>query len=74
MNMRIKELRQKNLLSTNQIAEYLNISVSLYESYESGTEKISVTILSKLAKKYHTSIDYLVGDTDLFTPHEKINF
>ena len=73
MYIRIKELREKYQLSQKQIAQYLNISIQLYTAYESGKKHIPVYILSELSKKYHTSIDYLIGNTDTFTPHKKIN-
>lgn len=70
MYIRVKNLREKNNLSKNQIAEYLEISDKLYVLYESGKKQFPVHILSKLAKKYNTSIDYLIGDTDVFIPHK----
>lgn len=70
MYIRIKKLREKNNLSKTQIAEYLEISDKLYVLYESGKKQLPVHILSKLAKEYNTSIDYLVGDTDVFVPHK----
>lgn len=73
MYIRIKELRKKFNLSEKQLAEFLNISVQIYVEYESGKKQIPVHILSKLAKKYQTSIDYLIGDTDTFTPHKNTN-
>lgn len=72
MYIRIKLLREKHLFSTQQIAEYLNISANEYKSYESGKKQIPVVYLSMLAKKFNTSIDYIIGDTDVYTPHDKI--
>ena len=70
MYIRIKNLRMQNNLSKQEIARYLNINNKLYVLYEPGKRQFPVHILSKLAKKYNTSIDYLIGDTDVFIPHK----
>ncbi len=69
MFKRLKELRKKNNLTQKDISKKLKISQSLYSYYESGKKNIPVRILSKLAKEYNTSIDYIVGDTDKIEPH-----
>lgn len=70
MYKRIKELRKKNNLKMYEIANLLEISVELYSLYENGKREISISKLSKLAKFYNTSIDYIVGDTDEISPHK----
>lgn len=70
MYKRIKELRKKNNLKMSEIANLLEISVELYSLYENGKREISISKLSKLAKFYNTSIDYIVGDTDEISPHK----
>ena len=64
MYNRIKELRQKYNFTQYQICQKLNISRASYFLYESGKRAIPLHILSKLAKIYNTSIDFIVGDTD----------
>lgn len=71
MYTRIKILRIKYQYSEQQIADYLNISVNKYISYESGNKQIPLIYLSKLAKKFNTSIDYIIEDTDVPIPHAK---
>ena len=70
MYKRIKELRKKNNLKMSEIANLLEISLELYSLYEKGKREISVSKLSKLAKFYNTSIDYIVGDTDEISHHK----
>lgn len=72
MFKRVKELRKLNKLTQKEISKKLQISLSLYSSYENGKKDIPIYILSKLAKEYSTSIDYIVGDTDEITPHASI--
>ena len=69
MFIRLKLLRESNNLTQKDISEILEISESLYSIYESGKRTIPVHLLRKLAKQYNTSIDFLVGDTDEFSPH-----
>lgn len=64
MYKRLKKLRKSNKFTQKFIASRLNISLSSYSNYENGKYSVPVHILSKIAKFYDTSIDYLVGDTD----------
>lgn len=70
MYIRLKKLRNKYNLTQKDISKKLEISQSLYCIYEIGKKEIPVSILSKLAKIYDTSIDYIIGDTDQITPHK----
>ena len=56
---RIRNLREDNDLSQQQLADYLNISQRTYSYYESGEHN-----MPQLADYYHTSIDYLLDRTD----------
>lgn len=73
MYIRIKKLREKNGFSAKEIANFLCITEKLYQSFENGKKRIPVNILSELSKKYNTSIDYLIGNTDTQISHKKIN-
>ena len=64
MYKRLKELRINHNLTQNEISKFLEIPSPLYSLYETGKRAVPVSILSKLAKYYNTSIDYIVGDTD----------
>jgi len=70
MYKRLKELRNKNHLTQKDISIFLEISPTLYSLYESGKRTIPIFILSKLAKLYKTSIDFIVEDTDEITPYK----
>ena len=60
---RIRDLREDHDLKQSAIAAKLGITQTCYSKYEIGTSDIPVAILIKLARIYHTSIDYLVGET-----------
>jgi transcriptional regulator with XRE-family HTH domain len=64
---RLKDLREDNDYSQNDIAKILKITRPQYSLYETGKRDIPVDLLSILAKLYNTSIDYIVGDTNIFT-------
>ena len=70
MDTRIKELREDNDLTQQQIADKLGITQRKYSYLETGTQQLTDEILVKLAKFYETSIDYIVGLTDNDTPYK----
>lgn len=59
--MRIKELRNFEKKSSEDIANLLGITVQAYYKYENGKAEPSIDNLIKLANYYNVSIDYLVG-------------
>lgn len=62
---RLKDLREDNDLSQEFISKILKITRPQYSLYETGKRDIPVDLLSILAKYYDTSIDYIVGDTNI---------
>lgn len=71
MYYRIKELRETNSLTIKELANKLSISEKLYLEYELGKKEIPVSIISKIARIFNTSIDYIVGDTNEQKSHKK---
>ena len=68
---RIRDLREDRDLYQRDIALMLGISQQYYSEYENGNYTIPVEHLIKLANFYHTSVDYIVGLTDIKTPYRK---
>ena len=62
---RIRDLREDSDLTQSQIGEKLNLPQRTYAYYESGERTIPPEILIKLADFYNTSIDYILGRTDI---------
>ena len=62
---RLKDLREDNDLSQESISKILKISRPQYSLYETGKRDIPVDLLCILAKFYNTSIEYIVGETDI---------
>lgn len=69
MYKRIRELREDRDLLQKQLAKYLHCSQVAYSRYELGTRDIPTQVLIDLAKFHNTSIDYLLGMTDIKKPY-----
>lgn len=65
---RLKSLREEKGLYQKDIAKYLNCSIAIISMYEKGLRIMDVNIAEKLAKFFGTSIDYLLGNTDIRNP------
>lgn len=68
---RIRDLREDRDLTQQELANYLKISRSAYQNYESGVRGISIEILSKIADFHHTSVDYLIERTNQKEPYPR---
>ena len=68
---RIRDLREDADLSQAKVAQYLGMSQTGYSKYETGEKDIPTAILIKLARFYNTSIDYLLGETDIKERYSK---
>lgn len=71
MNLRIRDLREDEDLTQKQIAEYLHGNQSNYSKVERGLLDLSLEDAVKLAQLYKTSVDYLVGLTDVKEPYPR---
>lgn len=71
MNTRIKNLREDNDLTQQQLSNFLNISQVAYSHYELNKRSIPLELLCKLADFYDTSTDYLLFRTDIKKPYQK---
>ena len=57
----IRNLREDNDKTQNEVAVYLNIKQTTYSKYELGKINVPIDVFIKLADYYTVSIDYLVG-------------
>ena len=62
---RIRDLREDKDLSQQDIALYLNVKQHTYSHYETNARSIPLEIMGRLADYYDTSVDYLMGRTDI---------
>lgn len=61
---RIKDLREDQDKTQQQIADILHCNVTVYRRYEKGVRDIPTSFLIKLADYYQVSLDYLVGRSE----------
>ncbi len=69
--MRLRDLREDKDLTQTQIATLLNCKQNTYQQYESGKRQIPIDALKKLAIFYDTSVDYIIGLTDVIKPYKR---
>jgi len=61
MGINIKKLMQLNSMTQRELADKLNIAQNTVSRYISGSRKIDVETLVRLASIFNVSIDYLLG-------------
>jgi len=71
MYRRLRDLREDRDLRQKDLAEYLQCSQVCYSHYEIGKRDIPTDVLIRLAQFFHTSVDYLLGLTDVETPYPR---
>ncbi|MDE5755259.1 MAG: helix-turn-helix domain-containing protein [Oscillospiraceae bacterium] len=59
ISVKMKELRQKNKLSMQKVADALEIPKATYATYEYGTREPNIGMINKIANFYGVSTDYL---------------
>ncbi|WP_454382526.1 helix-turn-helix domain-containing protein [Streptococcus sp. Marseille-Q7156] len=64
MYRRLKDLREDNDFTQEQIAVFLDYSHSAYAKIERGERSLTAGILVKLSFFYDVSTDYILGLTD----------
>lgn len=57
----MRELREDNDKTQQEIADYLGTSQTMYARYERGANELPIRHLIKLCEYYHVSADYILG-------------
>ena len=60
---KLKELREYEGLTQREVAEKIHVDRSTYAGWENGKDIIPLKRLNDLANFYHTSLDYLIGNS-----------
>ena len=60
----IKQLRESNKLSMQDLARKLDVDIDYYPYWEAGLSSPSIDVLIALADYFDVSLDYLVGRSD----------
>ena len=61
---RIRDLREDNDLTQQQVSDYLKMKQPQYNRYEKGYRDIPSDVLIALADLYNTTTDYILERTD----------
>lgn len=65
MVKRLKELRNCAKISQQQLADIIGISQQSINKYENHNVEPDIATLISLADYFHTSVDYLIGNSDI---------
>ena len=57
----IRDLREDNDLTQQQVADFLGTSQTMYARYERGANELPIRHLIKLCDLYNVSADYILG-------------
>ena len=71
MYARIRDLREDKDMNQTEMAKQLGMSQTGYSKYETGENDIPTSILIQLAQIHNTSIDYLLGLTNVRKPYPR---
>lgn len=66
---RLEDMRVDNDLTQKDVADILHMQREVYRRYEKGTRTIPVECLIVLAEYYGTSVDYMLGLTNIKKPY-----
>ena len=61
---RVRDLREDKDLTQKDIANLLNMQLTVYQRYERGERELPLWAAIKLADFYKVTLDYLVGRAD----------
>lgn len=64
MKYRIRDLREDNDLTQQNVADAIGITQRKYSYIETGVQQLTAEILIKLSELYNVSIDYLLKQTN----------
>ncbi len=71
MYSRIRDLREDRDMNQTKLAQMLGMSQTGYSKYETGENDVPTAVLIRLAEFYGTSVDYLLGLTDVRKPYPR---
>ena len=68
----LRGLREDKDLSQAEMSKILQVHQTTYSDYELGNLNIPINTLKQLALFYNTSIDYLLGLTNVREPYPRV--
>lgn len=67
---RIRDLREEKDMTQTEFASMLHITQRAYSRYENGERGIPTEVLCEIADFHNTSVDYLLGRTNVKQPYK----
>ncbi len=67
---RLKQLRKEKKISLRDLEERLHVSKSSLSRLENGEREAKESMIKDLAEFFGVSVEYLLGISDIRTPHE----
>ena len=67
----LRALREDRDMSQKDMSQLLNIHQTTYSDYELGRLNVPISALIQLALFFNTSVDYLLGLTDVQEPYPR---
>ena len=58
---RVRDMREDRDMTQRDVAQYLNMQLTVYQRYERGERELPLWAAIKLADLYRVSLDYLVS-------------
>lgn len=71
MYARIRALREDADMKQKELAAMLNLHQTTYSDYELGRLNVPAPVLIQLARFYGTSVDYILGLTNVREPYPR---
>ena len=69
---RVKELRETNKLTQNDVCKFIGIQQPQYNRYETGKRDFPLAYIVDVALLFNTSVDYLLELSDESKPYKRI--
>lgn len=66
----LKKLRIEAGISQQQLADVIGVSQQSINKYENHSIEPDISIIIAIAEYFNTSVDYLVGNTDIIRKYE----
>lgn len=69
----LRKLRENHKLSQQKLASIINVSQQSIYKYENKLAELDFKTLIDLSNYFDTSVDYLIGNTDIDRKYEHLN-
>ena len=69
----LRKLRESRKLSQQKLANHFDLAQSQIQSYETGAYEPDINTLKQIAEFFDTSVDYLIGRTDIMRRIEPVS-